>query len=322
MPEDYYKVLGVDKGASEAQIKKAYRKLAMKYHPDKNKGNKTAEEKFKKINEAYAVLSDKQKRKQYDMFGAEGFSQRYSQEDIFRDVDFDSIFKDFGFNFGDNDILSQLFGGGRSSRTDNFRTFFSGRGAGFGQPHGDTCGYKDHFSEGRHTPVGRDLICDFSISLMDSILGAKKVISFNKGGKIEKINITIPPGINDGQRLRVYGKGEAGPSGKLGNLYIRIKVQPDPVFTRQGEDLYLDQEISLTNALLGTTIEVPTPHGKKKLKVAPMSSFPTKIRIKGQGATNVKGTSKGDLYVILRVKIPKLNDKQRNLIAELAKHGL
>ncbi len=321
--EDYYKVLGVAKGAGEAEIKKAYRKLAMKYHPDKNKGDKAAETRFKKISEAYAVLSDKKKRQQYDMFGAEGFQQRYTQEDIFRNSDIGDILK--GFGLGGDDIFSSLFGRGSArSRpgTASFRTSFRTGGPGFA-PQGDSCSCKDHYSKGRRPPSGRDLVCDFTVSFMEAVQGTKKTLSFKKDGKIERINLTIPAGIREGQRLRVQGKGGLPSQGVSGDLYVRIKIQPHPVFTRKGDDIYLEQGIKLSKALLGTTLEVATPSGNKKLKIAPITSFPTKIRVKGAGVPHLKGPGKGDLYVNLRPEVPaKLTVQQRNLIEELAKQGL
>ncbi len=319
--EDYYKILGVPKNATEAAIKKAYRKLAIKYHPDKNKGNKTAEEQFKKISEAYAVLSDKQKRQQYDMFGSEGFHQRYSQEDIFKNFDMGDMFKDSGF--GNEDLFSMLFGRRNVRRSrpnaNPFADFFGGGQASYGS----ACNSKDHYSRGARTPVSRDFICDLAIDFMDAVKGAKKTVSLNKDGKVERINLTIPAGIKDGQRLRVHGRGESVLGRPSGNLYVKIKIQPHPTFTRQGDDLYLDKEVTLTKALLGTTLEVPTPGGDKKLKIPGIASLPTKIRVKGAGVPHLKGGGKGDLYVNLKVCFPsKLTDKQKELLKELSEQGL
>ena len=195
--KDYYKILGVDRKAPEAGLKKAYRKLAMKYHPDRNKGDRAAEERFKEVNEAYAVLSDKEKRRQYDMFGAEGFQQRFSQEDIFRNFDFGQVFKDFGF--GSEDLLGRIFGGPGSGRQRVFR-----RGSdsfGFGGPSGRT---------GQQPQKGADLVLDLEVSLKEAVFGGTRTVSFLRSGREERISITIPPGISSGKKLRLAGKGQEG----------------------------------------------------------------------------------------------------------------
>ncbi|MBI5788725.1 MAG: DnaJ domain-containing protein [Candidatus Schekmanbacteria bacterium] len=327
--EDYYQLLGVDKSAAEEQIKKAYRKLAMKYHPDRNKGDKAAEEHFKKINEAYAVLSDKEKRRQYDTFGTEGFQQRFTQEDIFRNFNVDDLFQDTGF--GNEDIFNLLFGRGTKKRTSRakshvnpFTTFYGSTGSEQGfSPRGDACAYEKHSTPDGYPASGPDLVCDYTITFLESIQGTKKTISLKKQEDIERISINIPAGIKDGQRLRIAGKGGALHSGTSGDLYVHIKVQPDPLFQRQEDDIYLDQEISLSQALAGTTLEVPTPEGSKPLKIAPLTTLPGKIRVKGAGVPHFKGSGKGDLYVNLKVSLPgKLTERQKSLLEELSKAGL
>src|ERR1035437_9783337 len=200
MNTDYYKILGIDKTASSEEIKKAYRKLAVKYHPDKNPGNKEAEEKFKKMSEAYAVLSDVEKRKQYDNVGSDDFSQRYTQEDIFRDFDINQILRDLGFAGGV---------GGRK------RSQHAG-----GDPYADLFGGGHH----RQTPrKGGDLEYNLAITLEEAVLGAEKKLAFNNDGKVDEINIKIPPGINTGKKLRLTGKGLQGShGGPSGDLYLNI----------------------------------------------------------------------------------------------------
>ena len=310
MPEiDYYKILGVVKNASESAIKKAYRKLAMKYHPDRTKGDKPAEEMFKKISEAYAVLSDKEKRKQYDTFGASGFSQRYSQEDIFKGVNFGDIFREFGFD--DSSFANMFMGGGGRSRRFNF---------GFG---GDPF---SAYTAGQRTQAkGSDLVYEIPLTLQEVLQGTSKTIALDHSGQPEKINVKLPKGMVTGKKLRLAGKGQPGAfSGPRGDLFIQSKVLDNDVFSVVGHDLYIDQEIKLTSVLLGTEIQVPTVDGKSlNLKIPPGTHHQTKMRMKGYGLPDMKTGKRGDLYARILVKIPKrLKKKQKTLIQELADTGL
>jgi curved DNA-binding protein len=320
--KDYYTLLGVGKNATADEIKKAYRQLALKYHPDRNKGDKEAEEHFKEINEAYAVLSDQEKRHQYDMFGAEGFRKRYSQEDIFQGFDIGDVLKDFGF--GTSDIFSVLFGGGGGKRRGVRYTTFTGP---FGQQATGEGGgnFADYFARGGAGPSqGRDTVSDLTITLEEAAKGAEKLISIQREGRVEKIAVKIPPGIDTGKKLRVAGKGERGPAGgPAGDLYVRVNVQKHPLFTREGSDIYIDREIKFSEASLGTTIEVPTLNGIKKVKIPPGTSGNTKLRLKGEGIPHLKGRGKGDAYVRIVIKVPKkLTSKQKELVEGLAKEGL
>lgn len=310
--KDYYKVLGVDRKATEEQIKKAYRKLAMKYHPDRNKGDKGAEERFKEVNEAYAVLSDKEKRRQYDMFGAEGFQQRFSQEDIFRNFDFGQVFKDFGF--GSEDLFSRIFGGLGGARQRVFSR--GGDGFSFGSPSGRT---------GQQPQKGVDLVLDLQVSLKEAVFGGTRTASFRQGGREERISVNIPAGISSGKKLRVSGKGQEGPwGGPRGDLLIRIQVAPNALFTRKGNDLEISREIDLTEAVLGTQIEILTLDDKKlSLKVPPGTQSHTQMRLKGHGVPLPGRAGRGDLYVKLTVRLPKsLTPEQEALFRQLASHGL
>jgi len=319
MAEDYYQILGVDKKASMDEIKKAYRKLAVKWHPDKNPNNKAAEEKFKKISEAYAVLSDSQKRQQYDTFGsADQFRQQYSQEDIFRGFDLNEILRSFGF------------GGARGGRT-TFRTSRRG-GGGFQEyedPFADLFGSMGGGAARRQyanvPQKGQDAEYNLSISLEESVLGAEKKISFQIENRVEDINVKIPPGISTGKKLRLPGKGLSGYNGgPNGDLYLNINVLSHPIFTRDGNDLYIEKTIKFTQAALGTTIDVPIIDGSvKRIKISPGTQNNTKIRMKGYGIPNFKSSSKGDQYVKITIEVPKkLSDRQAKLVRQLAEEGI
>jgi curved DNA-binding protein len=308
MSDDYYKILGIDKGADQEEIKKAYRKLALKYHPDRNPNNREAEEKFKKISEAYAVLSDNEKRKQYDTFGSDQFSQRYSQEDIFRNVDLDEILRSFGF------------GGFRGSGRRGGFSFSTG---------GDQ--FNDLFrgSQGFYNPPkkGEDLVYNISITLEEAVSGAEKKISLRSEHGVNEITVKIPAGINTGKKLRLAGKGYPGRNnGPNGDLYLNVNVAPHPLFARDGNDIYLEKTINFTQAVLGCTIEVPTIDGSpKRIKVPAGTQCGTKIRMKGYGVPAMKGSgsANGDQFVKINITIPrKPSNNQMNLIKKLAEEGL
>lgn len=300
---DYYGDLGLGKSATAGEIKKAYRKLAMKYHPDQTKGDKTAEEKFKKISEAYAVLSDPDKRKQYDTYGSTDFHQRFSQEEIFRNFDFSDVFKEFGFN-----------GGSRRTGDGGFRFSFGGGGSPFGGGRGQQRAIK-----------GSDLVYELPVSLRDVASGADKQVAFQHQGRSENITVKIPKGMVDGKKLRLSGKGEASSyGGPNGDLYIKVKVMEDQVFQRDNYDLSVFRNIKLTQALLGVQVAVPTVDGKElSLKIPPGTRHKTKLRLSGHGLPHMKGSKKGDLYVVVLVDLPKkLTDEQIKLVEKLAATGL
>lgn len=304
MPDkEYYKILGVNKDATEAEIKKKYRKLAMKYHPDQSKGDKAAEDKFKQISEAYAVLSDKEKRKQYDTFGSTDFQQRYSQEDIFREFDFGSIFREFGFG-----------GGGSSGNRGGVRFSFGGD-----SPFGG------HSHRSHRQAKGSDLVYELPVTLAEVHSGIEKTVSLQHNGKIEKVSVKIPPGMISGKKLRLAGKGEASPfGGPPGDLFIRAKLLDNPVFRTEEYDLHIDREIKLTQALLGTEITVPTVDKREvTLNIPPGVRHKTKMRLANLGLPHMRGAGKGDLYVHILVRMPKdLSDEQRTLINQLAETGI
>ncbi|MEN6330365.1 MAG: DnaJ C-terminal domain-containing protein [Smithella sp.] len=322
MAEDYYEILGVNKKASAEEIKKAYRKLAVKWHPDKNPNNKAAaEEKFKKISEAYAVLSDEEKRRNYDNFGsADQFRQQYSQEDIFKGVDLDEILRSFGFGGirgGGTKTTFRTGGGRRGTFNQDYEDPFAGI---FG---GGTGGGRQQYTQ--MPQKGQDVEYNLSTTLEESVFGAEKKLSLRIENRNEEINVKIPAGISTGKKLRLPGKGMAGyNSGPNGDLYLNINVLPHPIFSRDGNDLYMEKTIKFTQATLGTTIDVPTLDGTiKRLKISPGTQNHTKIRMKGYGVPNLKGGTKGDQYVKINVEIPKkLSERQLKLIKQLADDGI
>jgi len=315
--KDYYKILGVSKSASSGEIKKAYRKLALKYHPDHNKGEKSAEDKFKDISEAYAVLSDPEKKKQYDMFGAEGFQNKFTQEDIFRGFDFGSVFQEFGW-------------GGSGKSQDFFSQIFGGPGGGTGQqyyrnsgsPYGSSPrGFRGH----TQSMKGQDVIYELSVPLEEVTKTTNKIISYQIDGKNEKVSVKVPAGITSGKKLRLSGKGYAGLyGGPPGDLFIQIKVLDHPVFRRENANLFLKQKIKFSDAVLGSEIEVPTIDQKRlKLKIPPGTQNNAKFRLKGYGLPRMNNRGRGDAYVEINITVPKkINNKQKSLVKSLAEEGL
>ncbi|MEW6266779.1 MAG: DnaJ C-terminal domain-containing protein [Thermodesulfobacteriota bacterium] len=311
-PPDYYEVLGVNRQASSEEIKKAYRRLAVKHHPDRNQGNKKAEEKFKEISEAYAVLSDPEKRKNYDMFGHSEFQHQYSREDIFRNFDLGDIFKEFGL--GGADAFTHSFGGGRRSR---------------GRSRADR-GFADFFGDfGREQRVvkhrGADLNYDLHLSLAESVFGAEKLIAFNTDAGVSKITVRVPAGLAPGKKLRLSGKGHQSVNGgDPGDLLVNLIVDPHPRFKREGDDLVTDVVIRTTEALLGAEAKIETLEGKRlNLKVPAGTSSQAKLRIKGYGAFKAGGRERGDLLARVVVATPEaLTPRQKELLHALAEEGL
>ena len=294
---DYYKTLGIEKGATADDIKKAYRKQAVKFHPDRNPDNKVAEDKFKEINEAYAVLSDPQKKEQYDTYGSSGFHRQFSREDIFRGFDFGKASRDMGG--GGEDIFSRLFG---SSFSHN--------------------GGRSTFRSGPQR--GGDLEMETEISFRDAALGVEKSVAFRRNGKREELKVKIPPGVDNGSKIRISGKGlEGEQGGASGDLFLNIRVLHDRQFTRDGGDLSVECSITFSAACLGTSLDVPTLEGDKRIKVPAGIQPGTKIRLKGCGIKPSGSNVKGDLYVKIGVHVPEaLNAEQKHLVEEMALKGL
>ncbi|MGA3174758.1 MAG: DnaJ C-terminal domain-containing protein [Syntrophorhabdales bacterium] len=311
--KDYYDILGVQKKAPQDDIKKAYRKLALKYHPDRNPGNKQAEEQFKEINEAYAVLSDKDKRKEYDTYGMSGFQQRYTQEDIYRNFNIGDLFKDLGFGTGD--IFSMVFGRQSPGASAGKESARAGR---------RVYDFGDFVTRDRTAAGELDLNYELEIPFMDAIRGAEKVLSFASERGAEEIKVKIPKGIDTGQKLRLHGKGSRDPhTGRMGDLYVTAKVAEHPVFRRMGNDLYVKKEVKLTDAFLGGSIEVPTIDGPKQVKIPAGVRCNSKVRLRGLGVPHMGKQAGGDEYVEIAIDVPrKLTDRQRSLLEELRKENL
>jgi curved DNA-binding protein len=293
---DYYKILGVNKNASDEEIKKAYRKRARQHHPDLNPNDKEAHKKFQQINEANEVLSDPEKRKKYDQYGkdwkhADQFEQaRQSQQ---RSADsWEGAFNSGDFERGDfSDFFESLFGGGTR------------RGR----------------SQGRQTKFrGQDIQGEFQLNLTDAYTTHQQTFTVN--GK--NIRITIPAGVENGQKIKIAGHGEPGINGgPYGDLYITFSIVNNTKFKRSGNDLYTSVDIDLYTALLGGEITIDTLGGKIKLKVNPETQNGTKVRAKGKGFSVYKNDGQfGDLFVTYNVKLPTgLSEKQKELIRQLSK---
>jgi curved DNA-binding protein len=305
--KDYYKVLGVDRDASDEEIKKTYRQLALKYHPDKNPDNPEAEAKFKEINEAYEVLGDTKKRAKYDQLG----SSYRAWERTGRDPgNFDWSQWASGYPGGGSvrvevGDLGDIFGGGGFS--DFFNAIFGGAGAqgtgGFGR-------------RARPARRGRDIEQPIAISLSEAYSGTERIIQ-RDGSRLE---VTIPPGSRTGTRVRVSGKGEPSSAGS-GDLYLRVNVQDDPRFERQRDNLHTQVSVDLYTAVLGGEVKVPTLSGDVILTIPAGSQPGQTFRLKGRGMPRLREASKkGDLFAELKVEIPEdLNARERELFEELAK---
>lgn len=353
---DYYESLGVSKEADASEIKKAYRKLAMKYHPDRNPGDKEAEEKFKEISEAYEVLSDETKRRNYDQFGhdgvnGQGFGGFGGQGQGFG-----------GFEDMFGDIFGDMFGGGfgssrarrrgpqrgadiRHSITITFEEAAFGKKAsikvnrseeceecnGTGAKPGTskktcpTCNGTGEVRSVQRTPFGNIASsrtcseCDGTGEVIET--PCSKCHGRGSNRKVKTIEVDIPAGIDDGQMIKLSGQGEVGEKGApRGDLYLIVNVKPHSLFTREGNDIHFEMPITFVQAALGDEIEVPTLDGKVQYKIPEGTQTGTVFRLKEKGIPRLRGKSRGDQYVKVTVEIPKkLNDKQKDLLREFAK---
>ncbi|MFQ5406802.1 MAG: DnaJ C-terminal domain-containing protein [Anaerolineales bacterium] len=292
---DYYEVLGVPRSASEKEIKKAYRALARKYHPDVNQGDAKAEARFKEINEAYEVLGDEDKRAKYDQLGASWYQYQARGGDP-RGFDWSQW---TGGGRGASDF-GDIFGGASGGFSDFFNVIFGMSGG-----HGGVAGQR-----------GQDITHEVSISLEEAFVGTTRRL--RKEGR--QLDVKIPPGAKTGTRVRVAGEGGAGFNAKSGDLYLRIKVRKHEKFERRGDDLYHTLPVDLYTAVLGGKVTVATLNGNVELKIPPESQNGQTLRLRGKGMPNLKhADQRGDLYVRLSVQLPKgLSDEQRKLFEQLA----
>jgi len=302
--KDYYKIMGVPKDASQEEIKKQYRKLAVRYHPDKNPGNKQAEEKFKELGEAYAVLSHPETRKKYDTLGANWKQYEQSGQSQYPS-DSSQWTGQRSRTQNSRTYTSEDFEGADFS--EFFNSFFSGTRFGQGKP-GD---YKSN-------PIkGEDYEAKLTVTFEEAYQGTEKLISLNN----EKIKFTVPPGVSNGQILRVKGKGSKGRrGGESGHLYLEVEVEPDPRYVRIKDDLYTDLHVSLYHAVLGGETTISTLKGSFKIKIPPETQNGKTLRLKGLGMPVYlrKGES-GSLFVKILVDIPQnLNAEEISLFKKLA----
>ena len=287
---DYYETLGVSRTASEDEIKKAYRKLARKYHPDLNPNNKQAEEKFKEVQEAYEVLGDKEKRSRYDQLGPNWKSGSDFTPPPNWQTEFDPS-EMFGRGPRPGGGFGRQAGGGFS---DFFEMFFGGMGGGMDES------------------VGEDAETQLTLPLIDMHQGTTKKLRVQTGRMNKTIDVRIPPGARDGSRIRVPG---GGPNGR--DLYIRLKQDPNSAFTVKGDDTEVEVKISPWEAALGTTMQVPTLDGRADIRVPPGVTSGQKLRLRGQGPT-IRGGGRGDHFVKLKIASPKtLSEEEKKLFEEL-----
>lgn len=356
---DYYDILGAPRNASKDQIKNEYRKLALKYHPDRNK-SPDAEERFKEISEAYAILSDDEKRAQYDRFGHAGIDSRYSTEDIFRGVDFDEILRDLGFGFGGFESIFDSFFGGRRAREPpsgqdirydleiSLEQAYSGLTTEIEVPRRERCsecngsGAKPGTSPKKCPECGGTgqiqhvQVAGFMhfarIEPCRKCRGRGTIIekpcNVCRGSGIaerhRRISLKIPPGVDTGSHLVLREEGDAPDGGgERGDLYVVVHVRPHDTFRREGNDLICHVDVGFPKAVLGGEVEVPTLDGPAKIMMPPGTHSGATFRLRKKGMPALRENGRGDELVVVQVKTPaKLTPRQRELIQELSREGL
>jgi curved DNA-binding protein len=304
--QDYYQVLGVARGASEKDIRQAYRRLARQYHPDLNPGDKAAEAKFKEIGEAYEVLSDAEKRKKYDRYGHD-WQHAEAAEAAARDGGFGGVRWGPGqggvrFETGDfddaafGDLFGNLFGGGVGTRTG-----FRGR---------------------RAAQRGEDYEQPIDVTLEEAFAGSQRTLQVQSAdGKLRRLEVKIPPGVTDGSRIRMAGEGGPGLGGApAGDLYLVVSVRPHPGFRREGDDLHVEVPVPLSTLMLGGEAHVPTLKGTRLALTIPAETQNGRVfRLAGQGMPHLQGGGRGDLYATVKAVLPtNLSARERDLFRELA----
>ncbi len=319
--KDYYKILGVSKNATSDEIKKKYRSLARKHHPDANLEDPKAEEKFKEIGEAYEVLKDPDKRAKYDQLGSNwkqyeragagagfnGFGQQGATYD----------FSGSGFNFGDmggnfSDFFEMFFGRGSEDR------FSSASGQQNGAKQDKRSSWRSRRAQSQK---GQDVESKITITLREAYFGTQRSLQLRNESKIRTINVKVPKGIKDSGKIRVSGEGSKGSNGGLsGDLYLKVEISPHPSLERKGSDLYMKIPVTINEAIFGATIDVPTFEGKVNMKLPPNTQSGKKLRLKGKGMPKLKSDDFGDLYVQVNVVIPSdLSEEQKKHLLEFSK---
>jgi DnaJ-class molecular chaperone len=324
--KDYYATLGVTKSSTEKEIKQAFRKLARKHHPDVNPGDKAAESKFKEINEAYEVLGDAAKRKKYDELGANWRAyeqaERAGGPNPFAgqwnaNTSGGSAGAGGGFRTMTQEEMEEMFGD-QNPFSDFFTTFFGG--GGFGQQEPSARGGAR--GRGRQRP-GRDVEHEIELSLEDAYHGSTRRLSLKHDGHARTVDVRIPAGVGDGSRVRISGEGESGTGGAAsGDLYLRVRLAPHPLFERKGRDVYVKAPLPVTTAVVGGEVEVPTISGKSvRLRIPALTQNGQVFRLKGYGMPAVgKSDEKGDAYARVEIQLPaQLTPEERLHYEALAK---
>lgn len=317
---DYYEVLGIDRNADAAAIKKAYRKLAKKYHPDMNAGSPDADETFKEITEAYNVLSDEEKRKLYDQFGHAAFESGADASGFGGNPDMG--YQEFHFEGGNmGDLFEELFGRGFSRSAGGFGG--TGFGSGFGNDSFQGSGFRGtDFDWDNARRSGQDVNAKVEIRFDEAAFGCEKVIRFrNPDGGMQSLQVHIPAGIDTGKKIRLKGKGMPGTGGgQPGDLLLEVSVGKKPGYERQGMDVYTTVNIPFITAALGGEVIVPTLYGNVSCKIREGTQSGTKIRLRGKGIVSMKDPAvHGDQYVTIQIQVPRhLSPEAKQKLREFA----